>query len=114
MTATVKKTSIEGAPRDRMGALSLVSGTQVSLRMWDAEEPREDKTPRAREYETVGYALEGRARLRIEEHEVVIEPGDSWLVPAGALHTYEILEPFTALEATAPPAQMAGRDAPVG
>ena len=32
------------------------------------------------------------------------------LVPKGVEHSYRILEPFTALEATAPPAQVHGRD----
>jgi hypothetical protein len=32
-------------------------------------------------------------------------------VPAGARHSYRILEPLTAVEATAPPAQVHGRDA---
>jgi len=34
---------------------------------------------------------------------VMLEPGDSWLVPAGAEHAYRILSEFTAVEATAPP-----------
>jgi quercetin dioxygenase-like cupin family protein len=46
---------------------------------------------------------------------VKLEPGASWLVPAGAEHSYRILETFTAVEATSPPAQVhrprAGRDA---
>jgi quercetin dioxygenase-like cupin family protein len=46
----------------------------------------------------------------IERQTVRLEPGDSWLVPAHAEHSYRILEPFTAVEATAPPAQMHGRD----
>jgi hypothetical protein len=33
---------------------------------------------------------------------VLLEPGDSWVVPNGASHTYQILEPFTAVEATSP------------
>jgi quercetin dioxygenase-like cupin family protein len=41
---------------------------------------------------------------------VKLEPGDSWLVPANAEHSYRILETFTAVEATAPPAQAHGRD----
>jgi mannose-6-phosphate isomerase-like protein (cupin superfamily) len=41
---------------------------------------------------------------------VRLEPGDSWLVPAGARHCYRIMEPLTAIEATAPPAQVHGRD----
>jgi quercetin dioxygenase-like cupin family protein len=43
---------------------------------------------------------------------VILEPGDSWLVPPGAEHSYAILERFTAIEATAPPAQVHGRDTP--
>jgi quercetin dioxygenase-like cupin family protein len=45
-----------------------------------------------------------------EEQKIVLEPGDSWLVPKGARHTYAILEPFTAIEATYPPAHVHGRD----
>ena len=41
---------------------------------------------------------------------VMLEPGDSWLVPAGAEHAYRILSEFTAVEATAPPAHVHGRD----
>jgi quercetin dioxygenase-like cupin family protein len=41
---------------------------------------------------------------------VVLEEGDSWVVPKGAEHTYRILEAFTAVEATHPPAQVHGRD----
>jgi quercetin dioxygenase-like cupin family protein len=35
---------------------------------------------------------------------VTLAAGDSYCVPAGAEHTYRILETFTAVEATAPPA----------
>lgn len=41
---------------------------------------------------------------------VKLEPGDSWSVPKGARHSYKILEPFTAVEATSPPAQVHGRE----
>ena len=41
---------------------------------------------------------------------VILEPGDSWVVPRGARHTYRIIEPFTAIEATSPPAHVHGRD----
>ena len=36
---------------------------------------------------------------------VALAPGDSYCVPAGAEHTYRILETFTSVEATAPPAK---------
>jgi quercetin dioxygenase-like cupin family protein len=42
---------------------------------------------------------------------VKLEAGDSWVVPRGARHTYRILEPFTAVEATCPPSHVYGRDA---
>jgi quercetin dioxygenase-like cupin family protein len=46
----------------------------------------------------------------LEGQSLNLEPGDSWLVPVGAQHSYRILEPFTAVEATAPPAEVHGRD----
>jgi quercetin dioxygenase-like cupin family protein len=63
-----------------------------------------------REYETVGFVIAGRAELELEGQRVLLEPGDSWVVPKGAAHTYTILEPFTAVEATYPPSYMHGRD----
>jgi mannose-6-phosphate isomerase-like protein (cupin superfamily) len=59
------------------------------------------------EYETVGYVISGRARLDLERQTLDLKSGDSWLVPAGAMH-YTIIEPFTAIEATAPPAEVHG------
>jgi quercetin dioxygenase-like cupin family protein len=63
-----------------------------------------------RDYETVGYVVSGRAELHSEGQTVVLAPGDSWVVPRHARHSYQILEPFTAVEATHPPAQVHGRD----
>jgi len=48
----------------------------------------------------------------LEGQLLQLAPGDSWLVPRGAAHRYRILETFTALEATSPPAQVHGRDEP--
>jgi len=49
--------------------------------------------------------------IALETGQVVtLEPGDSWTVPKGAAHTYKILEPFTAVEVTHPPAHVHGRD----
>ena len=64
----------------------------------------------ARDYETVGYVLAGRAELHLEGQTLLLEAGDSWVVPAGAEHTYRVLEAFTAVEATSPPAQVHARD----
>jgi quercetin dioxygenase-like cupin family protein len=106
---TVKKVSSSTSPRGEMGQVYLVSGKRVSMRLWRDEEPHDKETAR-RDYETVGYVVSGRAELEIEGQTIKLEPGDSWLVPAGAEHKYRILETFTAVEATSPPAQVHGRD----
>lgn len=107
---TVMKVSSESSPKGEMGQVYLASGKRVSMRMWREEQRGESKAPASREYETVGYVVSGRAELELEGQTVRLEPGDSWVVPAGASHTYRILEAFTAVEATAPPAQVHGRD----
>jgi hypothetical protein len=53
-----------------------------------------------------------RAELHIESQVVLLEPGDSWVVPKGAEHAYRILEELTAVEPTSPPAEVHGRDEP--
>ena len=42
----------------------------------------------------------------VQDVSITLEAGDSWLVPAQTEHNYRILEAFTAVEATAPPAQV--------
>ncbi len=107
---SVKKVSSAHSPRGVMGQKYLADGKSVSMRMWEGEEPGEAKPEARRDYETVGYVIEGRAELLLEGQKVLLEPGDSWLVPKGASHTYNILESFTAVEATSPPAEVHGRD----
>jgi quercetin dioxygenase-like cupin family protein len=107
---TIKKVSAAHSPKGDMGQKYLASGKRVSMRLWDAEPGGQEKPPSVRDYETVGYVISGRAELRLEGQTVTLEPGDSWLVPPGAAHSYVIREPFTAIEATMPPAQVHGRD----
>jgi quercetin dioxygenase-like cupin family protein len=107
---SVDKKDSSHSPRGAMGQKYLASGINVAMRLWENEPPSDDKEPRARDYETVGYVIAGRAELHIEGQMVLLEPGDSWAVPKGAMHTYKILEPFTAVEATSPPAHAHGRD----
>jgi quercetin dioxygenase-like cupin family protein len=104
---TIKKVSSNFSPKGEMGQIYLASGKR--LRLWRDEEPHAKDAAR-RDYETVGYVIAGRAELTLEGQTIRLEPGDSWLVPAGAEHRYRILERFTAVEATAPPAQVHGRD----
>jgi quercetin dioxygenase-like cupin family protein len=96
----------------QMGQRYLAAGSRVAMRLWVAQPPGEGKPEAARDYETVGYVVTGRARLRAGNEVLDLDPGDSWVVPAGVSHTYEIVEAFTAVEATSPPARQAGRNAP--
>ncbi len=107
---TVTKVDSAHSPKGKHGEKYLASGKSVSMRLWEDEQPGELKQQTAREYETVGYVIKGRAELHIEGQVVLLETGNSWVVPKGASHAYKILEPFTAVEATSPPAQIHGRD----
>jgi quercetin dioxygenase-like cupin family protein len=107
---TVIKVDGAQSPKGDQGEKYLASGKNVAMRLWENEEPGEGKEPVARDYETVGYVISGKAELDIEGQKVLLEPGNSWVVPKGASHTYHILEKFTAVEATTPPAQVHGRD----
>ena len=110
---TVKKISAAHSPSDEQGQRYLASGKSLALRLWDAEQPTRRQRPRRRDYETVGYVISGRAELYVENQKVILEPGDSWVVPRGAVHHYNVLETFTAVEATSPPACFHGRDLPM-
>lgn len=107
---TVKKVSAEASPEGQMGQTYLAAGTKVGMRMWRETDPSDGMGVHARDYETVGYVISGRAELVVEGQTVTLEPGDSWMVPAGAEHDYRILEAFTAVEATSPPARAGGKD----
>src|SRR5262245_28524489 len=106
-TSVVKVCSAH-SPRGEMGQKYLASGKSVSMRLWLEERSGEPKRPSRRDYETVGYVIAGRAELRLEGQTVLLEPGDSWVVPRGAEHSYRIVETFTAVEATSPPAEVHG------
>ncbi|HWQ11597.1 MAG TPA: cupin domain-containing protein [Roseiflexaceae bacterium] len=107
---TIIKVNSHYSPHGEQGQKYLASGKNVAMRLWENEQPGEAKPVARRDYETVGYVLAGRAELQIEGQTALLEPGDSWVVPKGATHTYRILEPFTAVEATYPPAFVHGRD----
>jgi len=107
---SVKKVKSEYSPKGKMGQKYLASGIHVSMRLWENERPNDSKPPTTRDYETVGFVISGRAELHLEGQMILLEPGDSWVVPKGASHSYRILESFTAVEATSPPALVHGRD----
>ena len=107
---SVVKLNSRFSPKGAMGQKYLASGIHLSMRLWEEEPTDEAKPETSREYETIGFVIDGRAELHLEGQMVLLEPGDCWVVPQGARHTYNILEPFTAVEATSPPAQVHGRD----
>ncbi|MER3434308.1 MAG: cupin domain-containing protein [Leptolyngbya sp. ERB_1_1] len=108
--SSVKKVDAQFSPTGGMGQRYLASGKSVAMRLWENEQPADAKPNTQRDYETVGYVISGKAELHLEGQMVLLEPGQSWVVPKGASHTYKILEAFTAVEATSPPAQVHGRD----
>ena len=108
---SITKVSAATAPRGPMGQKYLASGIRLSMRLWE----RESRThsPRRRLHGIMKWramSSTGRAELHIEGQVVDLEPGDSWIVPKGSRHSYKILEAFTALEATTPPAELHGRE----
>ena len=108
--STATKVDSEYSPKGEMGQKYLASGKSISMRLWQNEEPNDDKQTRTRDYETVGYVIAGKAELHLEGQILTLETGDSYVVPKGAEHSYVIVETFTAVEATSPPAQAHGRD----
>ena len=108
--STVTKIDSHHSPSGKTGQKYLASGKSISMRLWEDVQPGQQKEPSTREYETIGYAIKGRAQLDIEGQSLLLNAGDSWVVPKGSRHSYTILEPFTAVEATTPPAEVHGRD----
>lgn len=107
---TVIKIDGANSPRGADGLRYLASGVSVAMRLWQDEQPGEPGELHDRDYETVGYVIRGRAELEVEGQTVLLEPGNSWVVPRGARHAYRILETFTAVEATHPPYQVHDRE----
>lgn len=107
---TIIKVDSSTSPKGPDGQTYLASGVSLAMRLWDGEQPGDPKPAVRRDYETVGYVISGRAELTSEGQTIVLEPGNSWVVPADAEHQYRIVEAFTAVEATHPPAQVHARD----
>ncbi len=103
---TIKKVDSDHSPEGRMGQTYLAGGKHVAMRLWEeAPGDAQGKDLHRRDYETVGYVIEGQATLTLEGQTITLMPGDSWVVPANAEHSYAIDEPFKAVEATSPPAR---------
>jgi quercetin dioxygenase-like cupin family protein len=107
---SITKVNAQSSPKGSLGQKYLAAGVSMAMRLWENVQPGQDKPAGERDYETVGYVIKGRAELHLGPQIVLLEPGDSWVVPRGASHSYRILDTFTAVEATHPPAFVHGRD----
>ena len=107
---SITKVNAQFSPKGSLGQKYLAAGISMAMRLWEDEQPGQDKPASERDYETVGYVIKGRAELHLGPQVVLLESGDSWVVPRGASHSYRILETFTAVEATHSPAFVHGRD----
>ena len=70
---TITKIDSRHSPKGQDGEKYLASGTHVSMRMWENEQPADPKPSVARPYETVGYVLSGKAELHLAGQVVILE-----------------------------------------
>ena len=96
----VKKISTSAAKTGDRGQKLLAAGQDLAMRMWQ-KPPTSDKDFHTHDYEVVGYVVKGRAKIHTDGGVVELGQGDSWVVPAGVGHRYEILEDLVAVEAVA-------------
>jgi len=89
-------------PREKWGR-DISSPVSAFLCAFGLTNPEESNNERIRDR---GVRISGGAKLDLEGQTLILKRGDSWLVPAGAMHQYTVIEPFTAVEATAPPAEV--------
>mgnify|MGYP001037248833 CR=1 FL=1 len=54
-------------------------------------------------HEQAGYCILGRFLLTIGGAQSIIEPHDSYIIPGGAPHSYQVLEDSLAVEVFSPP-----------
>ncbi len=108
--STIMKVDSAFSPKGKLGQTYLATGKSISMRLWDEKVSEGKEEAVSRDYETVGYVLEGSAELELEGQKILLKQGDSWVVPKGSKHTYRVQDKFKAVEATHPPAQVHGRD----
>jgi hypothetical protein len=57
---SITKVSSANAPRGRFGQKYLASGIRISMRLWEREQPAEEKLQTAHEYETADLSSRER------------------------------------------------------
>lgn len=99
------KSSKSGTSNSQSDSQLLLSGQELSMWLWQATPTKEVDAKRyvSQDYEVMGYVISGQAELYVDGKTISLGPGDSWVVPTGALHAYSILEPLTAVRTSHPP-----------
>jgi quercetin dioxygenase-like cupin family protein len=54
--------------------------------------------------------MKGKLDVTLNGETAHLGESDSWLIPAGADHRYQVIEDIVAIEATSPPARLGGKD----
>lgn len=86
------------------GVEFLVGATGERMMVTLMQFKKDDRVGRHRhENEQAGYCISGRFKLTVADEENLIEPGDSYLIPGNAEHSYEALEDSEAVEVFSPP-----------
>jgi hypothetical protein len=62
---SITKVNAQYSPRGRLEQKYLASGIHVSIRLWENEKPNEAKPETARDYETAGFVIDGKAELTL-------------------------------------------------
>jgi len=53
--------------------------------------------------EQIGYCVSGRYTLTIDGKSTLVEQDDSYVIPGGASHSYQVLDDAVAVEVFSPP-----------
>jgi len=84
----VHLTTLVNGDKTLMGQISIVKGSVIP--------------PHDHPHEQTGFMLSGKLRLKVENEEQEVEPGDSWCIPGGAEHSATALEDSVVIEVFSP------------
>jgi mannose-6-phosphate isomerase-like protein (cupin superfamily) len=94
----------DDATHGTRGERLLAAGRHVGLRIWERDPASERSVAPDPANERVAYVASGVLVVAVAgDPPVEIRAGDSYVVPPGAGHRYEVLEPATVVEAVCPP-----------
>jgi uncharacterized cupin superfamily protein len=94
----------EDAIDGRHGERLMARGRHVALNLWRRDPAGERCIAPDALNEHVAYVESGALIVTIaDDPPVEVHAGDSFVVPVGASHRFEVLEPATVVEAVCPP-----------